>query len=114
MGEDAESGSTGGDGSTGAWWEPKLEERRGAFEYDVGDGSSRAGAGAYCWPLPSVARAVRASAASYVVVWVKCCCDGRLSVAACEPWLRRESMLLMVVVCRRRFQRRLTMSLIAG
>jgi hypothetical protein len=42
---------------------------------------------------------VRASAASYVVVAVKCGCgcdmDGRRSEDA-APWLRRESMLLIV------------------
>ena len=98
MGECTGGCSRGGEGSTGAWWEPKLLERRGAWDEAVGDGSSRAGAGAYCWPLPSVASVVRASAASYVVVWVKCCgdMDGRRSAgAAAAPWLRRESMLLM-------------------
>jgi hypothetical protein len=56
--------------------------------------------GAYCWPLPSVASVVRASAASYVVVWVKCwgAMAGRRSAAAAASrfWLRRESMLLIV------------------
>lgn len=64
MGECTGGGSTGGEGSTGAWWEPKLLDRRGALEKAVGEGSSRAGAGAYCWPLPNVASVVRASAAS--------------------------------------------------
>ena len=62
--------SSGGEGSTGAWCEPKLLVRRGAFEKAVGEGSSRVGAATYCCPFPSVASVVRASAASNVVVGV--------------------------------------------
>ena len=69
-----------------------LLVRRGAREKAVGEGSSRVGSGAYCWPPPRVASVVRAFAASNVVAAV-------VAVGAEAPgsWLSSESMLVMVV-----------------